>query len=117
MFEGIAHGALDDAGSLLRRQFVLGLSLEFGLADKDRQHRRRRAENIVCRNLPGTLVAGQFSIITQALGQRRSEAGFMGSALGRGHGVAIGIKETIRTADPGNRPFDRSMTALLFNLA
>jgi len=40
MVEGIAHGALDDAGGLLGGELVLGLALELGLADEHRQHRR-----------------------------------------------------------------------------
>ena len=49
------------------RQPVLGLALELGLADEDREHGGGGAEHVVGRDLADALVAGELAIAAQAL--------------------------------------------------
>ena len=108
MVERVAQHALDDAGGLRARQPVLGLALELGLADEHRQHGGGGAEHVVGRHLRHALVAGQFAIAAQALGQRGAKARLVRAAVGRRHGVAIGAQEPVVAGDPGDRPLDRA---------
>ena len=108
MVEGVAHGALDDAGGLRACEPVLGLALELGLADEQGQHGGRRAEHVVGRQLADALMAGELAIAAQALGERGAQSRFMRSAVRRRHGVAIGAQEAVVAGDPGDRPFDRA---------
>ena len=43
--------------------------------------------------------------------------GFVGSAIGRRNGVAIGVDEAVLARQPGDRPFERAVTAGLGDLA
>ena len=99
---------LDDAGGLGAGQPVLGLALEFRLADEHRQHGGGGAEHVVGRHLRDALVAGELAIAAQALGERRAQTRLMRAAVGRRHGVAIGAQEAVVAGDPGDRPFDRA---------
>ena len=99
------------------RQPVLGLALELRLADEHREHGGGGAEHVVGRHLRHALVAGQLAIAAQALGERRAQAGLMGAAVGRRHGVAIGAEEPVIAGDPGDRPFDRARAFGLLDAA
>ena len=48
----------------------------------------------------------------QRLGQRIAQALFMGAALRRGDGVAIGVDEGIDLRRPGHRPFHGALAVL-----
>jgi hypothetical protein len=106
MVERIAHGVFDNPLGLDGGELVLGLADEFRFADEDRQHADRRDHHVIGGDRGGALVAGQFCIGLQALGQRNPQARFMGAALGRRNGVAVGVDRSI-AAVPGDGPFDR----------
>src|SRR6185503_17468006 len=89
MVEGIAHRGLDDAGRFLGRQPVLGLALELGLADEEREEGAAGGEHVLGRELRATLIAGELAIGAQALDQGGAQARFMCSAVWRRHRVAV----------------------------
>ncbi len=119
MVEGIAHRVLDDARGLERRELVLGLALEFGLADEDGEHRRAGRHHVVGGDLRHALrLADALGMVAQAAQQRDAQALLMGAALGRGNGVAVGGGETVLARrQPGDRPFERAMATLAGDLA
>ena len=69
MIEMIAHGRFDDAERLDRRQPVLGLALEFRLADEDGEQRRRRVITSSPVMIAGALVVGELGVV---LSERKS---------------------------------------------
>ena len=116
MVERIAQGILDDPLGLDGRQLVLGLADEFRFADEDRQHADRGDHHVVGGDRGGALVAGEFGIGLQPLGQRDAQARFMGAAVRRRDGVAVGADRRI-SAIPGDRPFQRAVAAGTLGLA
>ena len=90
MIEGIADRALDDAGCLRRRELVLGLALELGLADEDREHGGAGDHDVVSRDDRSALVADALGVIAQGAQKRDAQALLMRAAIGRWDGVAIG---------------------------
>ena len=117
MVEGVAHGRFDDLGRLGGRELVLGLALELGLANENGKHRSRRAHHVFGRDLLRLLAAGQFAVGPEALIERLSQAVLVRAAFGRRDGVAVGERKTVLVGNPGNRPFDRSVAAFLFDAA
>ena len=117
MIEGVADRVLDDAGGFLRRETILGLALEFRLANEDRKHPRRGAENVLGGDLRGFLVAGEFTVGAQALHQGGAEALLVRAAFGRRHGIAVGVEEAVLVADPAHRPLDRAVPFFLLDAA
>ena len=108
--EGVAHGRLDDALSLGRRQPILGLTNELRLADEDRKHGGAGDHHIVSRQHGGALVARQLSVGAQAAKQRNAQPSLVRAALGRRHRVAVGVGEAV-AREPRHRPFDRTVLA------
>ena len=117
MVEGVAQRGLDDAGGFLGREPVLGLPLELRLADEHREQRAGRGQNVLRRQLRGPLVADELAIGAQALDESRAQAGLMGAAVRRWHGVAIGVEEAVLAGDPGDGPFHRAMAFALVAFA
>ena len=108
---------LDDARRFLRGEAVLGLALEFRLADEHRQHGGGRAHHVVGGDLRRPAVVGQLAVGAQALRQRRAQAGLVRAAVGRRDGVAVGAREAVVVGDPGDRPFDRAVAVLALGAA
>ena len=117
MVEVIAHRRLDHARRLRRRQLLLGLALELGLADEDRQHHPRRCHDVVGCDPACPLVVLELGIGAQRPRQGRPQPLLMRSALGSGHGVAVGIDEPVAAAEPGDGPFHRAVAAGLLHFA
>ena len=118
MIERVLDRLLDD---LLRSgggEAVLGLALEFRLADEHREHRAGAHHHVVagdaCRALA---LAVAFGVILEAAQQRRAQAGFMRAAVGRRNGVAIGVEKTVGVGGPGHRPLRRAVRAGLAGAA
>ena len=97
---------------------VLGLPLEFRLADEHREHAAGADHHVVLRDVRRALaLAGALGVIAQAARQRGAQARLVRAAvLGRDR-VAVGGDEPVRVRDPRDRPFDRAVAAGLANLA
>ena len=118
MVERVLDRLLDD---FLRRrggQAVLGLALEFRLADEHREHAAGAGHHVVAGHVLGALfLAGAGGVILQAAQQRGAQAGFVGAAVRRRDGVAVGLQEAVGVGGPGHRPFDRAVAAGLAGVA
>src|SRR6185295_12090329 len=114
--ERIADGILDDARGFSRRQPVLGLTDEFGLADEDREERRSRSHDVVGGDGAGALVGTEFGVGLEALVEGSAKACLMRAALGSRDRVAIGADVAV-AGEPGDRPFDSAVTGRLFGAA
>ncbi len=90
MVEGIAQGGFDQPLGVAGGQPLLGLALEFRIADKDADQGPGLGDDVVGGDDGRALFARQFRIGLEAPGQGGAQAGLMGAAFGRGHGVAIG---------------------------
>ncbi len=96
MVERIAHRLLDDARGLGGREPVLGLALEFRLADEHREHGGGDRHHVVAGD-----GAARFScpmrlgVVAQALEQGGAQTGLVRAAVGRRDRVAIGRDERI----------------------
>ena len=108
MIEMIAHHVFHQALGVGRGKLVLGLALEFRLADEDRQHGAGAVHHIVGGDEAGLAIVGALAMGAQRLGQGIAQALFMRAALRRGNGVAIGADEGIDRRRPGHRPFHRA---------
>jgi hypothetical protein len=104
--EMVAHGGLDHAGGLGRGEAVLGLAHEFRLRDEAGDQRAAAARQVVAGDVGGLLVGHKLPIGADALQDRGPEPGLMRAALGRGHGVAVGLDEAVARGRPGDGPFD-----------
>ena len=91
---------------------VLGLALEFRLADEHREHAAGAGHHVFGGDGRGALfLADARGVILQAAQQRGAQARFMGAAVGGGDGVAVGIEEAVGVGGPGHRPLHRAMPA------
>src|SRR5215469_655818 len=117
MIEMIAHHALDQTLGVGAGKPVFGLALEFGFANENRQYRASARHNVVGGNEASLTVAGAFTMGAQRLSKRITQALFMGAALGRGDGVAIGSDEGIDGRRPSYRPLHRAATVAIFRAA
>ena len=112
VIERVLDRALDDARRLGGGEPVLGLALEFRLADEHREHRRRAGHHVFARHRGGALaLADALGMVLERPQQRAAQAGFMGAAVPGRNGVAIGGDEAVGIADPGDRPFDGAVGA------
>ena len=110
--ERVLDRLLDDLLRFGGGEAVLGLALEFRLADEHRQHGAGADHHIVGGDRGGALaLADAFGVILQAARQRRAQAGFMGAAVRRRNGVAIGIEKAVGVGGPGHRPLRRAVRA------
>ncbi len=116
MIERVLDGRLDDPGCFLRRELVLGLALELGLANEHGEHRSRRAitsSAVICAALRLHAIA-EF---TQALRKCRTETVLVRAAFAGRYGVAVRAAEAIGIGNPGDRPLHRTVLALTLDLA
>ena len=97
--------AFDDALRFGGGEPVLGLALKFRLADEHRKHGAGAGHDVVGSNGGGALaLADTLGVILQAACQRGAQAGFMGAAVRRRDGVAIGIEKAVGVGGPGHGP-------------
>ncbi len=100
------------------RKPVLGLALEFRLAHEHREHHRSAHHHVFRGDAGGALaLADALGVILQAAQHRAAHAGFMGAAVGRRHGVAVGGEEAVGVRGPRHRPFAGAMGAVAARLA
>jgi len=98
--------AVDQAGGLDADQLVLGLALELRVADEQRDQHAGASHDVLGGDLAGLLVAHQVAIGAQTLGEGVAQALLVGAALGRGHGVTVGVEEAVLVVvRPRHRPF------------
>ena len=118
MVEGVAHRRVDEARRLGGLQPALVLALELRLADEQRHHRGAAAHHVVGGERRGALrLADALGVVLQAAQQRGAQARFVGAAVRRRDGVAVGMDEAVLDRGPGDRPFDRAVLAVLLDLA
>ncbi|MEY9475271.1 hypothetical protein ABH992_007670 [Bradyrhizobium yuanmingense] len=118
MVERVLHRLLDDALRFGGGEAILGLALEFGLAHEHRKHHGGAHHHVFRGDGGGALaLADALGVILQAAQQRAAQAGFVGAAVGRRHGVGIGGKEAVGIRGPGHRPFAGAVRAVASRLA
>ena len=105
MIERILDRLLDDSLRLGGGEPVLGLALEFRLADEHREHGAGADHHVVGGDRGGALaLADALGVILEPAGERGAQAGFVGAAVGRRDGVAVGVEEAVGVGGPGHRP-------------
>ena len=118
MVERVLDRLFDDALRLGGGEPVLGLALEFRLADEHRQHGAGADHDVVAGDRGGALaLADALGVILEPARQRRAQAGFMGAAVRRRDGVAIGVEKAVGVGGPGHRPLRRAVRAGLAGAA
>jgi hypothetical protein len=114
--DGVAEQLLDQPLALGRRQPVLGLTLELGIADEDADQGAGVGDDVLSGDLDRALLAGQLAIGLEAFHQRGAEARLVSAAVGRGDGITVGLDEAVGLAEADRRPchgpFDRARLAL-----
>ena len=112
MVERVLDRLFDDALRFGGRQPILGLALKFRLAHEHREHHGRAHHHVFGGDAGGALaLADALGVILQAAQQRAAHARFMGAAVLRRHGVAIGGQKAVGVGGPGHRPFAGAMRA------
>ena len=107
MIERVLDRLLDDLLRFGGGEPVLGLALEFRLADEHREHGAGAGHHVVRGDRGGALaLADTLGVILQPAGERGAQARFMGAAVGRRDGVAIGVEEAVGVGGPGHRPLN-----------
>ena len=103
----VFEGGFDQPLRLDRSEFLLGLTLELRLSNKNRQQHHRPGHNIFGGDQGGAAATDPLPVRPQAAGQGAPQAGLVGAALGRRDGVAIAVELRLRLllARPGDRPF------------
>ena len=110
MIERVLDRLLDDPLCFRGGEPVLGLALEFRLADEHRQHGAGAGHHVFRDDRCGALaLADAVGVILQAAGERGAQAGFVGAAVRRRDGVAIGIEKAVGVGGPGHRPLRAAM--------
>ena len=105
--ERVLDRVLDDALRFGGGEAVLGLALEFRLADEHRQHAAGADHHVVAGDRRGALaLADALGVVLEAAQQRGAQAGLVRAAVRRRDGVAVGVDEAVGVGDPGDRPFD-----------
>ena len=118
MVERVLDGLLDDALCFGGGEAVLGLALEFRLAHEHREHDGSSHHHVFRGDGGGALaLADALGVVFQAAQHRAAHAGFMGAAVGRLNGVAIGGEEAVGIRRPGDRPFAGAMGAVASRFA
>ena len=118
MVEGVAHHAIDQSRGFGRLQTALVLTLEFGLANEDRDQRGATGHDVVGRQRGRALaLADAVRMVLETAQQGGAEARFMRAAVGRRDRVAIRMNEPVSAREPGDRPFDRAVLARLVDSA
>ena len=62
-------------------------------------------------------LADAFGVVLERAEQGDAQAGLVGSPVGGRNGVAIGVDEAVLAGQPGDRPFERAVTAGLGDFA
>ena len=97
---------------------VLGLALEFRLADEHREHGAGAGHHVVAGDRGGALaLVDALGVVLEAAQQRRAQAGFMRAAVRRRDGVAVGVEKAVGVGGPGHRPLHRAVRAGLAGAA
>ena len=118
MVERVLDRLLDDALRFGGGEPVLGLALEFRLADEHREHGAGADHDVVGGDGGGALaLADALGVVLQAARQRRAQAEFMGAAVRRRDGVAVGIEKAVGIGGPGHGPLHRAVRAGLARAA
>ena len=115
VIESIAHRRFDDLRRFDSRELVFRLPLELRFADENGQRRCRRAHHVFRRDLLRLLVSRQLAIGAKPFVESLPQPVFVRAAFGRRNRVAIGEREAVLVRNPGDRPFDRAVTALFFD--
>jgi hypothetical protein len=116
--ERVFDRVLDDAGRFHGREPVLGLTLELGLADENREHGTGADHHVVAGDAGRAFaLADAFGVILEALRQRAAQARLVGAAVRRRDGVAIGREKAVGIDRPGDRPFGGAVAAGLAGAA
>ena len=115
--EVILDRRLDQTRRLDAGELLLGLALELRLADEEGEHHRGPAADILRRDLGRLAIAGQLAIGLERAGEAAAQARLMGAALGRRHGVAIGVEEALAIGGPGDGPFQPALIVGQLGLA
>ena len=106
--ERILDRLFDDLLRFRRGKPVLGLALEFRLAHEHRKHHGRADHHVFRGDGGGALaLADALGVVLQAAQHRAAHAGFVGAAVGRRHGVAIGGEEAVGIRRPRRPPIRR----------
>jgi hypothetical protein len=114
MVKGVADRALDQSTGVGGLQATLVLTLEFGVADKDRDQRGAAGHDVVGRQGGRTLVlADSVRMILETAQQGGAETRFMRAPVGRRDRVAIRMDEPVGAREPSDSPFDRTVFARL----
>src|SRR5579864_8915926 len=96
MIERVLDRLLDDALRFGGGEPVLGLALEFRLADEDRKERAGPDHDVVAGDRSGALaLADALGVIFQPAKERGAQAGFVGAAVRRRNGVAVGVEKAV----------------------
>ena len=110
--ERVLDRVLDDARRLGGGEAVLGLALEFRLADEHRQHAAGADHHVVAGDRRGALaLADALGVILQAAEQRAAQARLVGAAVRRRDGVAVRVEEAVDVGGPRHRPFGAAVLA------
>ncbi len=100
------------------REPILGLALELRLADEYRDHAGGAGQHVVAGDGGRALtLADALGVVLDALEQRATQPGFVGAAVRRRNGVAIGRQEPVGIGGPGDRPLRRAVDADLARAA
>jgi len=111
--ERVFDRLLDQALSFGGGEPVLGLALEFRLADENREHRPGADHDVIAADGGGALaLAAALGVIFQSAGQRSAQPGFMGAAVRRRHGVAVGRQKAVGVRGPRHRPLAGAVGAI-----
>ncbi len=106
MVERVLDGLLDDALGFGGGEAVLGLALKFRFAHEHAEHHGCAHHHVFGGDGGGALaLTDAFGVILQAAQQRAAHAGFVGAAVRRRHGVAVGGQKAVGVGGPGHRPF------------
>ena len=112
MVELVPDRLLHEALRLVCGKPVLGLPLELGILDEDREQGTRAAHYVVRGDLIGLFQPDQLAMGAKTFRKRRAETLFVRAAHGGGHGVAEALAEAVMLAEPvvgeGHGPFDRA---------
>ena len=110
--ERVLDRLLDDFLRFGGGEAVLGLALEFRLADEHREHGAGARHHVLAADRGGALaLADTLGVVLEAAKQRGAQAGFVRAAVRRRDGVAIGVEETVGVDGPGHGPLHRAVRA------
>src|SRR6202022_1412521 len=107
MIEMILDRVLAEPRRLARSEPLLGLTLELGVADEQRQQYRRVCRNVFSSGLGYPAIVDQLAIPLDPAQQRAAQTSFVGPSFRGRYGVAIGMAEAVFLVfGPRYRPLD-----------